>query len=254
MPHTSQDHYAVLGVAHSATPEQIKSAYRKLARQHHPDVLQGLHPNRVSDAAEKFKNISWAHDVLSNPQKRREYDLLLLRPQPTYQPGPTTYRPGPSATYRPPQPPPRTDYDNINSSWGKLIWNVIITIPFMISHVVMSIYRALSGILWVGLIVFVLWLIFTGQLNEMMFFRFVLTTDNHPETGNGAPLVGAVIGLVAGAVSTVLLLLMHALLRPQSLKKSDAYARNLWLLTKDHFWVSLVIGATIGLMIARANF
>jgi molecular chaperone DnaJ len=64
-----KDYYATLGVERSATTEQIKKAYRKLARKYHPDVNPGN-----TDAESKFKEISQAHDVLSDPEKRKIYD------------------------------------------------------------------------------------------------------------------------------------------------------------------------------------
>ena len=64
-----KDYYKVLGLEKSATPEQIKKAYRKLARQHHPDV----NPDDKG-AEQKFKEINEANEVLSDPEKRKKYD------------------------------------------------------------------------------------------------------------------------------------------------------------------------------------
>jgi DnaJ-class molecular chaperone len=66
-----QDYYATLGVAKTATDADIKKAFRKLARQYHPDVNPG---DKAAEA--KFKQINEANEVLSDPEKRREYDEL----------------------------------------------------------------------------------------------------------------------------------------------------------------------------------
>ncbi|WP_313376453.1 J domain-containing protein [Chishuiella sp.] len=63
------DYYTVLGVAKTATQDEIKKAYRKLARKHHPD----LNPNN-EEAAQKFKELNEANEVLSDPEKRKKYD------------------------------------------------------------------------------------------------------------------------------------------------------------------------------------
>jgi molecular chaperone DnaJ len=63
------DYYKILGVGKNASDEEIKKAYRKLARKYHPDTNQG-----DKKAEERFKEISQAHDVLSDPDKRKAYD------------------------------------------------------------------------------------------------------------------------------------------------------------------------------------
>ena len=62
------DHYETLGVPKDASPEDIKRAYRRLARELHPDV------NSAAEASERFKLVTHAYDVLSDPQQRQDYD------------------------------------------------------------------------------------------------------------------------------------------------------------------------------------
>ena len=78
-----KDYYQILGVARDAAKEDIKKAYRRLARKFHPDV------SKEAGAEEKFKDVNEAHEVLSDPEKRAAYDQLG-----------TAYRPG--QDFRPP--------------------------------------------------------------------------------------------------------------------------------------------------------
>ncbi|HEY6211587.1 MAG TPA: DnaJ domain-containing protein, partial [Vicinamibacterales bacterium] len=66
-----KDYYSTLGVAKTATEKEIKQAYRKLARKHHPDVNPG-----DKSAESRFKEINEAYEVLGDPAKRRKYDEL----------------------------------------------------------------------------------------------------------------------------------------------------------------------------------
>ena len=65
-----KDYYAVLGVEHDATDEQIRKAFQQKARKLHPDI------NKAPDAEERFKEVSEAYAVLSDPDKRRRYDAM----------------------------------------------------------------------------------------------------------------------------------------------------------------------------------
>ena len=69
-----RDYYEVLGVSRDASTEEIKKAYRKLARKYHPDV------NRDDkDAEKKFKEVKEAYDVLSDPQRRANMISLVMQ-------------------------------------------------------------------------------------------------------------------------------------------------------------------------------
>ena len=66
-----KDYYAILGVPRTASEDEIKKAFRKLARVHHPDVSRDK-----KGSEEKFKEINEAYEVLGNPENRRKYDTL----------------------------------------------------------------------------------------------------------------------------------------------------------------------------------
>src|ERR1041385_7093334 len=66
-----RDYYETLGVSKTATEDEIRSAFRKLARKYHPDVAKD---KKVAE--EKFKEINEAYEVLGDPEKRKKYDQL----------------------------------------------------------------------------------------------------------------------------------------------------------------------------------
>jgi len=90
-----KDYYETLGVPRGASADEIKKAFRKLARQYHPDVAK----DKSSAAEDKFKEINEAYEVLGDPDKRKKYDELGPNwqdpqpgPGPAYNQGGTTYR------------------------------------------------------------------------------------------------------------------------------------------------------------------
>jgi curved DNA-binding protein len=98
-----KDYYAVLGVARDASAEDIKQAFRKLARKYHPDVASDK-----KTAEEKFKEINEANEVLGDPEKRRRYDELgahwrdgaAFRPPPAWGDHGTRRQEGPEFHFR----------------------------------------------------------------------------------------------------------------------------------------------------------
>src|SRR4026208_1364754 len=71
MATTPRDFYQVLGLPRTASADEIKKAYRRLARQYHPDLPSGA---KKAEMEKKFKELNEAHEILSDPDKRKKYD------------------------------------------------------------------------------------------------------------------------------------------------------------------------------------
>lgn len=98
----AKDYYNILGVPRGSSDEEIKKAYRKLAREFHPD----LHPDRKKEMEAKFKEINEAYEVLGDPKKRSEYDMM----------GQAGFGAGaPGAGYA---PPGGIHFEDINANFG----------------------------------------------------------------------------------------------------------------------------------------
>ena len=86
----SPDYYEALGVGRKAKPEEVRRAYRRLARKHHPDLNPG-----DKSAENRFKTIQEAYDVLSDPKKKQMYDQHGFYSATGFAPGGEAQRPGP---------------------------------------------------------------------------------------------------------------------------------------------------------------
>lgn len=78
-----KDYYAVLGVSKEASADEIKSAYRRMAKKYHPDVYATAEESKKKEAEAKFKEVQHAYDVLSDPQKKAAYDQYGSEDGPT---------------------------------------------------------------------------------------------------------------------------------------------------------------------------
>ena len=111
MAASGKDFYKVLGVGEKATQDEIKKAYRKLAKTHHPDANKG-NPK----ATERFKEIGEAYSVLSDPDKRKQYDQMRRLGSFGFgqgRPGPSGPRPGPGAE-------PGVSFDDLQTGFGNI--------------------------------------------------------------------------------------------------------------------------------------
>ncbi len=121
-----EDLYEVLGVPGDSPPEEIKRAFRRLARTHHPDHNAG-----APGAEQRFKEIAGAYTVLSDPRQRAQYDAMRFMAGPRHRPrNPRTSRnprssdhPRTSGQPRTPQRGRRTASGDLIGVWSQLWWS-----------------------------------------------------------------------------------------------------------------------------------
>jgi hypothetical protein len=77
MKRSGESHYETLGIDHAATQAEVNAAFRRLAREHHPDRFAGQPEAIRADAEERFKRVSVAFEVLRDPTRREDYDRIL---------------------------------------------------------------------------------------------------------------------------------------------------------------------------------
>ena len=144
-------HYDILEVSRSASQEEIKTAWLRLVREYHPDRVPDHLKELRRDAEEKTKQLNEAHDILSNPAKRREYDTKLDEFEKQNNRQQSQYNPSSSGQQRqhsssssssqsssppqqPPQPPPRSTSAAPQSSGGKGFfrwWHILLALIFI---------------------------------------------------------------------------------------------------------------------------
>src|SRR5688572_8693348 len=106
-----KDFYQILGVPEKASPDDIKKAYRKLAKTHHPDANRG-----DAKATERFKEIGEAYSVLSDPEKRKQYDQMKKLGGLGFGRG----RPGAPAPGGAPGPDAGFSFDDLQGGFGNI--------------------------------------------------------------------------------------------------------------------------------------
>jgi hypothetical protein len=140
-----KDPYVILGIPSTATASQVKQAYRRLAREYHPDL------NKDPRATERMKDINWANGILSNTHERSLYDLWRNSSARVMYDDPGTNPPTPAGNQTrsspPYSPPPRTTYSNDRAAQNSRGQGCSTTmIVWVVIMVLMNITRAIKPV------------------------------------------------------------------------------------------------------------
>ena len=248
-PFTLPNHYQVLGLGSNATTVEIKAVFRKLARQHHPDVTGFLSPEAAAVNEARYKDISFAYFVLSNPAERQKYDELVrleklyaqrssAGPAPSVWPG--YYRDYPFTTQRP--------EDELEEDWQQFISR-----PFDWAERAGRFYVKWEWVVAI-LSIPILGLMLTGRLNGGNTLIFMFSTASRPGVDSIYPMAGMTIGVVSAtviaAVSTGHVILTHR----HSYRTSRAFRSNLVKRGNDLFSILCIFGGFGGIIAGHYLF
>ena len=232
--------YQVLGVAQTATPAEIKKAYRKLALQLHPDVTG----NTAGEA--RFKEISVAHGMLSDPNQRSEYDSIIASFKRAQASRPSN-SPASQTTSAP-------MYVADNFEWNESLlreeWEDFISLPFTLSQFAIATYIRWEWLLGIATLP-IFYLILTGKLTGESLFIFMFSKASAPGVDSAAPFVGLIIGAATGWGITLLSLLHAVMTHRYSFRHNVNFREDVFSQAGDMIGMLNILGAFIGLMIGR---
>lgn len=194
-PSPLPDHYQVLGISQDASTPEIKAAFRKLARRLHPDVTGSLSPDAAAATKARYKDISYAYYVLSDPIARRQYDEVALLERLYEQP----------CSAGPVAPIQHAKFQDVLSSIKRpedkleVDWQRFISRPFDWAERAGQSWHKWEWTFSI-LSLTVLILLATRKLTFNDITTFVYSTASQPDMGSIYPTVGMVFGVMSAMV------------------------------------------------------
>lgn len=245
-------HYYVLGLTEHATQDDIKKAFRRLARKCHPDVVGTSDSSLLKAAEERFKRINYAHDILSDPQSRREYDR-------TYSQHRFVAEPDPAQSYFTTETVPYTGPSSYAALPGfdqrraQDAWDEFISKPFMWSEKSLRFYLKWEWTLNIVCIPF-FYLFITGQITMLNIWEFLLTSKSSNGVENDFPVYGMIIGVFIAVAMTLVVTLWAMVMHRYSFLHSILFRQRLWVLCRHMYTSSVLAFGAVGLLAGHYLF
>lgn len=240
-------HYYVLGdLTQQATPDDIKKAYRRLARTCHPDVVGVNDPVALQLAEEQFKRITFAYETLMDPTARRRYDRTYSPDR--FVPEISSSYMGANITVRPVQPSmilAESDSVRMQDAWEEFISK-----PFEWAEKGRRFYERWEWVLSIAY-VGVMYLVLTGQIITYNILEFVLTTNSNPSVESNIPVYGMLAGTYASLALTGIVALWTIRTHRFSYRRSQLFRQRLGKLAWNLFITSAIAFGIVGMLIGR---